>query len=195
VPRFGATNVIPLAIVPARIFAAGIPVMFVPTPDAGVPIAGVTSVRFVADSPLGNVVLSDGTPLELVITTALSTGVKKPLAPPAVWYEMSFAAPPVIFEALLAVQDVQVPVRLVMTPEAGVPSAGATKVMPLAIVPARIFAAGIPVMFVPVPDDGVPSAGVTNVGLIVSARTLPLPEVVYGVVHADPVEFAIPAPG
>jgi hypothetical protein len=38
------------------------------------------------------------------------------------------------------------------------PKTGATNVMPLAIVPARIFAAGIPVILLPVPDDGVPSA-------------------------------------
>ena len=56
-----------------------VPVRFVITPDAGVPSAGVTSVRFVALSPLGSVVLSEGTPLPLVTTTALFTGLMNPV--------------------------------------------------------------------------------------------------------------------
>ena len=40
-----------------------------------------------------------------------------------------------------------------------------------------------------------PSVGVTKVGLLVSATTVPVPLVEYDVPHAEPVEFAIPAPG
>ena len=61
-------------------------------------------------------------------------------------------------------------------------------------VPAR-FAAGNPVVFVNVPLDGVPNAGVTNVGDVANATTVPVPVVEYDVPQADPVEFAIPAPG
>jgi hypothetical protein len=50
------------------------PVVLVNVPEVGVPNAGVTKVRFVADSPLGRVVLSEGTPLPLVERTALFTG-------------------------------------------------------------------------------------------------------------------------
>lgn len=54
-------------------------------------------------------------------------------------------------------------VQLVSVPLAGVPRTGATRVMPLAIVPATMLAAGSPVQLVRVPEAGVPSAGVTNV--------------------------------
>jgi len=47
VPRMGATNVMPLAIVPATTLAAGKPEQFVNTPDAGVPSAGVVKVGLV----------------------------------------------------------------------------------------------------------------------------------------------------
>ena len=50
-----------------------VPVRLVMTPDAGVPRAGVTKVRFVALNPLGRVVLSEGTPPLLVLRTALFT--------------------------------------------------------------------------------------------------------------------------
>ena len=40
-----------------------------------------------------------------------------------------------------------------------------------------------------------PRTGVVNVGVFVSATTVPVPLVEYDVPHAEPVEFAIPAPG
>ena len=55
---------------------------------------------------------------------------------------------------------------MVNVPDAGVPKTGATKVIPLAIVPATMLAAGKPEQFVNVPDAGVPRAGVVIVGLV-----------------------------
>jgi hypothetical protein len=127
-----------------------VPVRLVMTPALGVPKAGVVSVRFVADKPLGKVVLSDGTPPELVIKTALFTGAMKLEAPAPVWYGISFAAPPVILLALFAVQDVQVPVKFVMTPALGVPSAGVVSVRFVADSPlgSVVLSDGTPLPFV-----------------------------------------------
>ena len=70
---------------------------------------------------------------------------------------------------------VHVPVRFVITPEAGVPRAGVTRVgdvsVPVIFVRAN---AGAPVRFVATPDTGVPSAGDTSVGLLAST-TPPVP--------------------
>ena len=55
---------------------------------------------------------------------------------------------------------------MVNVPDAGVPKTGATKVIPLAIVPATMLAAGKLEQFVNVPDAGVPKAGVVIVGLV-----------------------------
>ena len=43
--------------------------------------------------------------------------------------------------------------------------------------------------------NAAPSVGVVNDGLVANATTVPLPVVEYDVPQADPVEFAIPAPG
>ena len=96
-----------------------------------------------------------------------------------------------------AVNPTAVPVRLVATPEVGVPRIGGTKVglvdntllpepvlvvtpvPPLATgnVPVTPVVNGKPVKFVATPEVGVPSKGVTSVGLV--ARTLlPLPVLV-----------------
>lgn len=57
-------------------------------------------------------------------------------------------------------------VQLVSVPLAGVPRTGATRVIPLAIVPATIDAAGKPVQLVNAPLVGVPRTGVTIVRLV-----------------------------
>ena len=43
--------------------------------------------------------------------------------------------------------------------------------------------------------NAAPKIGVVNEGLVANATTVPLPVVEYDVPQADPVEFAIPAPG
>ena len=45
------------------------------------------------------------------------------------------------------------------------------------------------------PDCGVPRIGVVNDGEVAKATTVPEPVVLYEVAQAEPVEFAIPAPG
>ena len=52
---------------------------------------------------------------------------------------------------------------MVNVPDAGVPKTGAIRVIPLAIVPATMFAAGKPEQLVNVPDAGVPKTGATKV--------------------------------
>lgn len=64
----------------------------------------------------------------------------------------------------------------------------------LVIVPLKL-AVVYPVQFVKVPEVGVPKTGVTKVGEVANATTVPEPVVVYDVPQAEPVEFAIPAPG
>lgn len=107
------------------------------------------------------------------------------------------------------------PVRLVATPEVGVPSNGVTNVgevdrttepVPVEVVtpvppfktgnvPVTPVVKGKPVALVNVAEVGVPKMGVTNVGLVAKATTVPVPVVLYEVPQAAPVEFPIPAPG
>ena len=107
------------------------------------------------------------------------------------------------------------PVKLVATPEVGVPSNGVTNVgevdrttepvpvevvtpvPPLATgnVPVTPVVKGKPVALVNVAEVGVPKMGVTNVGLVANATTVPVPVVLYEVPQAVPVELPIPAPG
>lgn len=107
------------------------------------------------------------------------------------------------------------PVRLVATPEVGVPSNGVTNVgevdrttepVPVEVVtpvppfktgnvPVTPVVKGKPVALVNVAEVGVPKMGVTNVGLVAKATTVPVPVVLYEVPQAVPVEFPIPAPG
>ena len=84
--------------------------------------------------------------LEQVTPATVIAGV--PVKPPAV---------PVVFWFKVG------KVQFVSVPLAGVPSAGATKVIPEAIVPATMLAAGNPEQFVSVPEAGVPRAGATKV--------------------------------
>ena len=106
------------------------------------------------------------------------------------------------------------PVKLVATPEVGVPSNGVTNVgevdrttepVPVEVVtpvppfktgsvPVTPVVKGKPVRLVATPEVGVPNNGVTNVGEV-DNTTLPEPVVLYEVPHADPVELGIPAPG
>ena len=51
------------------------------------------------------------------------------------------------------------------------------------------------VQLLKVPEVGVPKTGVVKDGLVANATTVPEPVVVYDVPQADPVEFAMPAPG
>jgi hypothetical protein len=111
----------------------------------------------------------------------------------------------VTLPATFAVQAVHVPVRFVITPEAGVPKAGAVPndvsddaVTPEArVVPVR-FAAGtelavqdaqVPVRLVIIPDAGVPRFGVTRVGEV-AATGDPVPVVaVKEGAAVEPVKF------
>lgn len=45
------------------------------------------------------------------------------------------------------------------------------------------------------PDCGVPRIGVVKLGDVANATTVPEPVVVYDVLHAEPVELGMPAPG
>jgi hypothetical protein len=86
-----------------------VPVMFVPTKADGVPKAGVTRVGLVANTKAPDPVSSDTAEAKLAddgVPKKVATPVPKPLTP----------------------VDIGRPVKLVATPEAGVPNAGVTNV-------------------------------------------------------------------
>lgn len=115
---------------------AAVPVMFVPTSAEGVPRAGVTNVGLVF---ITNV---DPVPVWLATEVALPVDVIGPVR-----LALVVTVP--------AVSPLAVPVTLVITPEAGVPRAGVTKVKLVAANPlGRV-----------VEIEGTPPADVTNTPL------------------------------
>ena len=157
--------VVAVAALPPMLKPAAVPVMFVPTKTEGVPSAGVTKVG-----------LFDRTTLPVPVEAVT------PVPP--------FATGKVPVTPVVSGR----PVTLVITPLAGVPSAGVTKVGPLdntllpepvdvvtpvpplatGSVPVTPVANGSPVTLVIKPLAGVPSTGATKVGLL-DSTLLPLP--------------------
>ena len=100
--------------------AGGSPVALVKTPDAGVPNAGVTRVGDVANT-------ADPEPVSLVKAVASCAEVNEPntaALPVEVIWPVRFA----LVVTVPAVKLAAVPVRLVATPDAGVPKAGVVNI-------------------------------------------------------------------